>query len=133
MATHETHANPPGGRFRLEGDYWTIVYEGSVVRLKDTKGMQYLDRLLRSPGREFPVTELMDAVGPGARPGGQRTAGHVDDLAAERTRKAVCNRIRQAVARIGVAHIQLGLHLGNAVHTGSRCVYRPERPVRWER
>jgi hypothetical protein len=46
-------------------------------------------------------------------------------------RKAVTNRIRQTVARIWVVHDALGLHLGNAVHTGTRCVYTPDRPVRW--
>src|SRR5262249_44485302 len=37
---------------RKEGDYWTISYEGRALRLKDTKGLQYLAELLRHPGRE---------------------------------------------------------------------------------
>jgi hypothetical protein len=56
----------------------------------------------------------------------------MDADGAERTRKAVTNRIRQAVARIGQAHEALGLHLGNTVHTGGRCAYTPDRPMRWE-
>jgi hypothetical protein len=43
----------------------------------------------------------------------------IDADGAERT-KAVTNRIRQAVARIGEAHQALGLHLGNTVHTGGQ-------------
>ena len=53
-------------------------------------------------------------------------------LKAERARKAVTNRIRQAVVRIGAAHERLGLHFANAVHTGSRCAYTPDRPTPWE-
>ena len=49
-----------GGKnvFRREGDYWTVVYEGSLVRLRDSKGLRLLARLLAEPGREFHVIEL---------------------------------------------------------------------------
>jgi tetratricopeptide (TPR) repeat protein len=49
--------------FRCEGEYWTVVYEGSVVRLKDAKGLRHLARLLTSPGREFHVVDLEAANG----------------------------------------------------------------------
>jgi len=55
------------GVFRLEEEYWTVAYEGSVVRLKSTKGLHYLAQLLRHPGRAFPVRELMAIVEPDAR------------------------------------------------------------------
>lgn len=45
--------------FRREGDYWTITYQGSVLRLKDTTGLQYLFYLLRSPGQEVHVLDLV--------------------------------------------------------------------------
>ena len=44
--------------FRREGEYWTVCYEGSVVRLKDTKGLRHLARLLAHPGRELRATDL---------------------------------------------------------------------------
>jgi hypothetical protein len=44
--------------FRREGEYWTVRYEGSVVRLKDTKGLRHLARLLGQPGRELHVIDL---------------------------------------------------------------------------
>jgi hypothetical protein len=44
--------------FRREGRYWTVCYGGSVVRLKDTKGLRHLARLLADPGREFHATDL---------------------------------------------------------------------------
>lgn len=43
---------------RREGEYWTVVYEGSLVRLRDSKGLHYLATLLASPGREFHVIDL---------------------------------------------------------------------------
>lgn len=121
----------PGGLFRREGDYWAIAYAGQLVRLKDTKGLHYLAHLLQHPGRAFHVVELV-AIAPRPRgSGGQQAARPDENRVGERTRKAVTNRIRQSIARIGAAHGTLGLHLGNAVHTGTRCAYTPEQPVRW--
>lgn len=45
--------------FRREGDYWSVVFEGHTVRLRDLKGLRYLARLLADPGREFHVLELV--------------------------------------------------------------------------
>jgi hypothetical protein len=122
------------GVFRLEGDYWTVAYEGTVVRLKSTKGLHYLAQLLRHPGRAFQVGELVAAVEPDARDGrpGADPLEARRGQDAERARKAVTNRIRQGVARIAEAHENLGRHLKNAVRTGSRCTYTPERPTRWK-
>ena len=47
--------------FRREGDYWSIVFEGRTVRVRDLKGMRYLARLLAHPGREFHVLDLVAA------------------------------------------------------------------------
>ena len=44
--------------FRREGDYWTIAFDAAVVRLRDAKGLRYLEPLLRHPGRSFHVAEL---------------------------------------------------------------------------
>jgi tetratricopeptide (TPR) repeat protein len=54
-----------GSVFRREGDYWSVVYEGSVVRLRDSKGLGYLATLLANPGREFHAVDLetMDGLG----------------------------------------------------------------------
>jgi len=45
--------------FRRQGDYWTIRYQGKLARLKATRGLQCLTCLLRDPGREFHVSELI--------------------------------------------------------------------------
>ena len=54
---------PAGGFnvFRLEGDYWSVIFEGHTVRVRDLKGMHYLAWLLADPGREFHVLDLVAA------------------------------------------------------------------------
>jgi hypothetical protein len=48
--------------FRRGGDYLTISYDGMVLRLRNTKGLHYIAYLLRHPGREFHVADLVAAV-----------------------------------------------------------------------
>ncbi|AEA26080.1 LuxR family transcriptional regulator [Pseudonocardia dioxanivorans CB1190] len=74
--------------------------------------------------REALLAELGAVTRLGGRP---RTAG--SDV--ERMRKAVGNRIRQALARIDAAHPDLGRHLTVSVRTGTFCRYAPDREVRW--
>jgi hypothetical protein len=45
--------------FLRQGDYWTIGYQGHVAFLKATRGLHDLALLLRNPGREFHVCELV--------------------------------------------------------------------------
>src|SRR5215471_17178160 len=75
--------HPPGrNRFRREGEYWTVRYEGSVARLKDAKGLRYLARLLADPGREFHATDLEAAASPATRsaPPGVRGGAGIGEL-----------------------------------------------------
>src|SRR5262249_15402768 len=117
---------PPKGRpattwcFCWEGDFWTVAYEGRVVRLKDVKGMHYLAQLLAHPGRRYHVCELAAVIALAGCNGG-----------CERARKAAPTRLRQSVARIMASHPALGLHLRNAVHTGTEVSYTPDRPMPW--
>ena len=66
--------------FRQEGEYWTVVFDGSVVRLRDAKGLRYLARLLAHPGREFHAVDLEAAEGQAA-PLGSRASGGEPELA----------------------------------------------------
>jgi hypothetical protein len=45
--------------FKIEGDYWTIIYQGQIALLKATRGLHCLACLLRHPGHEFHVSELI--------------------------------------------------------------------------
>jgi AAA ATPase domain len=61
--------------FHREGDYWTLAYSGSVLRVKDSKGVHWIAELLRYPGREFLALDLvMQAhLEPGGRVRGARS------------------------------------------------------------
>ena len=188
--------------FRREGDYWSVVFDGHTVRIRDVKGMRYLGRLLADPGREHHVLDLVAAeAGGGTQVHSSRAAelprsavgdaGELldaraksayhrrlseidDDLAqaravgdaeraaqadaerdflvrelarafglsgrhrrasstSERARAGVTRAIRQAMARIGQHHPQLGQHLGRTIRTGTYCAYFPDprAPVGW--
>jgi hypothetical protein len=53
---------PQKGVFRKEGEYWTVGYGGNSFRLKDSKGLGYLAHLLRHPGVEFHVLDLVGGI-----------------------------------------------------------------------
>lgn len=44
-----------------EGEYWSVGFAGRTSRLRDSKGLGYLARLVASPGREFHVLDLVAA------------------------------------------------------------------------
>jgi tetratricopeptide (TPR) repeat protein len=63
----------PANLFRREGEYWSLSFEGESFRLKDSKGMRYLAKLLGRPGTEMFALDLVmtdsgqAAPQPGAR------------------------------------------------------------------
>jgi tetratricopeptide (TPR) repeat protein len=182
-------AIPHTNVFRREGDYWSVVFEGRTVRVRDLKGMRYLAQLLAHPGRELHVLDLVAAeTGQQMAPGDageilderaktayrRRLAEIEDDIeqaraladakreaqadaerdflvrelagavglggrdrraasASERARSGVTRAIRQAIARIGEHHPELGEHLNRAVRTGTYCAYVPDdrAPAAW--
>ena len=63
--------------FCIEGEYWTIGFERTVVRMKDAVGLHYLRRLLAAPGREFHVLDLAAGATPSPHP---VTGGYGDAL-----------------------------------------------------
>ena len=50
------------GVFRKEGEFWTVGYGGKGFRIKDTKGLGYLAHLLRHPGTEFRLLDLIGGI-----------------------------------------------------------------------
>jgi hypothetical protein len=51
-------ADTETGVFRREGDYWTIAFDGESVRMKHSKGLAYIARLLSRPGIEVHAVDL---------------------------------------------------------------------------
>src|SRR5262249_62222956 len=47
---------------RREGNYWILAYQGTVCRLKDSKGIHYIAFLLHTPGREFHTIDIVTAT-----------------------------------------------------------------------
>jgi tetratricopeptide (TPR) repeat protein len=89
--------------FRREGDYWSVVFEGSTVRVRDLKGMRYLAHLLTSPGREFHVLDLVAAESGGVAhvEGGQvadlshTTLGDAGEILDQRAKDAYRRRVAE--------------------------------------
>ena len=78
------HAPPAGANvFRLEGEVWTLVFDGVTAHAKNVKGMGDLARLLARPGAEVAAVEL---AGSAAAAGGD--LGEVLDVQARNAYKA---------------------------------------------
>jgi AAA ATPase domain len=125
LAALETAPAPPGkvrtstggianGELRRDGDHWTIAFGAESLRLKDTKGLVYLAALLRQPGREIHVTDLVTLAEP---------AGAALE---ERARWSVTRAVRTVLGKIATGCPTLGQHLSAAVRTGYFCVYDPD-------
>jgi tetratricopeptide (TPR) repeat protein len=55
-------SNAPRGDANMlvrEGDTWLVVFDARSARLRDSKGLRYLARLLANPGRELTALELV--------------------------------------------------------------------------
>jgi hypothetical protein len=132
---------------RKEGEFWTLEFQGTIVHLRDAKGLRYLARLLASPEQPLAAHDLCCCAGsaPGVVGGeaspAPSTAAFVENAtaadtrfeAAERARSAVTKRIKDAIRKIHACHPVLGRHLMRTVKTGCACVYQPDpdRPTRW--
>ena len=115
-----------GGVFRQEGEYWTIEYAGTLIRLRDSKGLRYLAQLLRHPQQPFAASDLVSSSS-AKEPESRHSSP------AERARLAVTKRVRAAIRNITEYHPGLGYHLSVAIKTGTHCVYLPDpqRPCVW--
>ena len=127
--------------FRQEGEYWTVVFEGRELRLRDSKGMRYVAHLLRHPEHDFHALDLVALTraddGDGGEVGGRTTsdlgdAGPVldpparsayrrrlDELRAELAEADAFNDVARA-ARMRDEIDQLSQQLASAVGLGGR-------------
>jgi len=61
--------------FRREGEYWTLVFDGAVCRVRDAKGLHHILRLLRDPGLQFAPAELLAELEPPPPPSAEHARG----------------------------------------------------------
>ncbi|MGH2830533.1 MAG: response regulator [Actinomycetota bacterium] len=123
----ERAAEPPAGSLRQEGDYWTIVFEDEVIRIKDTRGVRYLAALLRNPGREIHALELVAGnraakglvaegaealLDPQAKAAYRQRLRDLEQEAAEAEEWGDAERARRARAEIDAIGAQLSSALG---------------------
>jgi non-specific serine/threonine protein kinase len=90
---------------RREGDFWTLAHAGKVSRLRHSKGLHYLARLLGDPGREFHVLDLA-AAGEARADGEQAGAlwqGPADALLDDRAKQAFRRRLDDLRAELAEA------------------------------
>ncbi len=109
--------DPSAAVFRREGEYWTIGFQRVVIRLRDTKGLRYLQTLLAAPGQQFHVLDLAAET----------------NWPAERARANVSKSLRSCLRRIEQSHPALAAHLVMSVRTGYFYSYQPDPrvPVEW--
>jgi hypothetical protein len=142
--------------YRKEGEYWVIVYDWKIIRLKNTKGLRYIAHLLSKPNHLVRVLDLAamenkqridydynhsnmsseqlgmeglrksDLSDPDLKRG-QRNAS--DPL--EKARKAVSKNINDALKAVGREHPSLWHHLKNSIKMGDTCTYNPIEHIAW--
>ena len=65
MGNKEQESKPvPQARIICQGEYWTLAFADRLIRLRDSKGLRQLALLLREPGREFHVLDLLARIDP---------------------------------------------------------------------
>ncbi len=124
--------------FFREGDYFTISFNDSLIRLARTKGLRYVAYLLARPGQRIPADELARIIN-GSRATGRasvsdkRRAHSEESRAVERSRVMVTKGIKAAIARIRGANPLLGRRFAITIRTGRACIYEPdpEHPISW--
>jgi tetratricopeptide (TPR) repeat protein len=55
-------------RVAREGEYWTLSFQGQTIRIKDSKGLGYIDVLLKHPNKEIHAFNLVANNPVGERP-----------------------------------------------------------------
>jgi hypothetical protein len=110
------------GIFRHEGDYWTLSYQGSVLRLRNTNGLHYLSHLLGHPAERISAADLARVIRR------MQPAKHSRSTArsSERSRVMVTKGIKAAIVKIRANRSSLGRHLSTNIKTGHWCVYQPD-------
>ena len=70
-----------------DGEYWSVAYRRDAFRLKDSKGLRYLARLLGEPGREVHALDLV---------AGERDAGIASRRTSRDSRRPAATRAKSS-------------------------------------
>ncbi len=70
---------PAANLFARQGDYWTVRYDDTVIRLRDGKGLRYIAELLRRPGTRAHVLDLTAAVDGAPEGSGRHSSARLRD------------------------------------------------------
>jgi hypothetical protein len=74
-----------------EGEYWSVTFDGTTFRLKDSLGLSYLARLFAEPDRAIHVLEL--ASGKAGAEGEPTIAGDAGELLDDRAKETYRQRV----------------------------------------
>lgn len=105
-------ATPAAGeqRFAREGEMWSLSFHGQTVRLRDSKGLRDLARLLAASSRAVPAVELAAADAPSGRSSRRAAsaeqlhqAGDLGEVLDATARAAYRQRLTDLDAEIGEA------------------------------
>ena len=118
--------------FRREGDYWSLVFDGHTARVRDSKGLRYLARLLADPGREFHVLHLvaLEREAPDAASAtmdgapGFPLSGDAGELLDQRARAAYRRRLAEIDEDIEQARVTGNLRRQAQAEGERECVVR---------
>jgi tetratricopeptide (TPR) repeat protein len=89
-------ARPEVNQFRREGDVWTVSFGARRCRVRDSKGIRDIVRLLVSPGREIPALDL-------AAPGTSPARGDLGETVDAEARAAYKARLVELEAELDAA------------------------------
>jgi hypothetical protein len=90
IATPDNSDRGGENAFHHEGDYWSLAFDGRVARVRDSRGLRYLARLLAEPGREVHVLDLVAAPSIDSS-----TAGDAGELLDARAKAAYRRRLAE--------------------------------------
>jgi tetratricopeptide (TPR) repeat protein len=73
-------SKPDAARMSRAGNRWTLAFGGTVVQLRDSKGLRYLARLLSEPGADVPAALLEQEQRPEGPAGLEAARQRFDEL-----------------------------------------------------
>lgn len=83
-------------RFQKDGDFWSIAYERKSLRLKDSKGLQYIAKLIGSEDREIHAADLAA----GTEASGETARGDAGEILDAQARTEYRQRLQDLEAEL---------------------------------